>query len=107
MLDILAAGAAGNTAPGWVQFLPIVGMIVIFWFLIFRPQMKKQKEHATKIAAVRKSDQVVTAGGVIGKVTRVDDNYVDVEIAQGVRIKVVKSTLGDILPPGGSKPAND
>ena len=107
MLDILAAGAAGSaSAPGWVQFLPIVGMIVIFWFLIFRPQMKRQKEHAAKIAGVKKNDSVVTAGGVIGKVVRVDDDYVDLEIAQGVKIKVVKSTLGDIVPPGG-KAAND
>ncbi|MEN7536176.1 preprotein translocase subunit YajC [Aurantiacibacter flavus] len=106
MLDILAAGAAGSSPPGWVQFLPIVGMIVIFWFLIFRPQMKRQKEHAAKIAGVKKNDQVVTAGGVIGKIVRVDDDYVDLEIAQGVKIKVVKSTLGDIVPPGG-KPAND
>lgn len=88
-------------------FLPIVGMLLIFWFLLFRPQMKRQKEHAAKIAAVKKSDQVVTAGGVVGKVMRVDDDYVDVEIAQGVRVKVVKSTIGDIVPPGGSTPAND
>jgi len=106
MLDILAAGAAGSAAPGWVQFLPIIGMIVIFWFLIFRPQMKKQKEHAAKISGVKKNDSVVTAGGVIGKVTRVDDDYVDLEIAKDVRIKVVKATLGDIIPPGG-KAAND
>ena len=106
MLDILAAGAGGSATPGWVQFLPIIGMIVIFWFLIFRPQMKKQKEHAAKIAGVKKNDSVVTAGGVIGKVVKVDDDYVDLEVAQGVRIKVVKSTLGDIVPPGG-KAAND
>ena len=106
MLDILAAGASGSATPGWVQFLPIIGMIVIFWFLIFRPQMKKQKEHAAKIAGVKKNDSVVTAGGVIGKVVKVDDDYVDLEVAQGVRIKVVKSTLGDIVPPGG-KAAND
>lgn len=106
MLDILAAGAGGSAAPGWVQFLPIIGMIVIFWFLIFRPQMKKQKEHAAKIAGVKKNDQVVTAGGVMGKVVKVEDDYVDLEIAQGVRVKVVKATLGDIVPPGG-KAAND
>lgn len=106
MLDFLAAAGAGSATPGWVNLLPIVGMIAIFWFLIIRPQMKRQKEHASKIASVKKNDQVVTAGGVIGKVTRVDDEYVDLEVAQGVKIKVVKSTLGDIVPPGG-KPAND
>jgi len=106
MLDFLAAGAAGAAPPGWVQFLPIIGMVAIFWFLIIRPQMKRQKEHQAKIAGVKKGDQVVTAGGILGKVVRVDDDYADVDIAQGVRVKVVKSTLGDIVPPGG-KPAND
>jgi len=106
MLDLLAAGAAGSAPPGWVQFLPIVGMIAIFWFLIIRPQMKRQKEHQMKISGIKKGDQVVTAGGIVGKVVRVDDDYADLEIAQGVRVKAVKSTIGDILPAGG-KPAND
>lgn len=106
MIDFLAAGGAGGAAPGWVQFLPIVGMILIFWFLIIRPQMKRSKEHQTKIAGIKKGDNVVTAGGVVGKVMRVDDAYADIEIAQGVKVKVVKSTIGDIVPPGG-KPAND
>jgi len=107
MLEILAAGTGAAAAPpGWVQFLPIIGMVAIFWFLIIRPQMKRQKEHQAKISAVKKGDQVVTAGGIIGKVTRVDDDYADLEIAQGVKVKVVKSTIGDIVPPGGSA-AND
>lgn len=106
MLDFLAAGAAGSAPPGWVQFLPIIGMIAIFWFLIIRPQMKRQKEHQAKIAGIKKGDQIVTAGGIVGKVVRVDDDYADVEIAQGVRVKTVKATIGDILPTGG-KPAND
>ncbi|WP_338240392.1 preprotein translocase subunit YajC [Aurantiacibacter hainanensis] len=106
MLDILAAASAGDAPPGWLQFLPIVGMILIFWFLLFRPQMKRAKEHQEKVSSLKKNDQVVTAGGIVGKVTKVDDTYAEVEIAQGTRIKVVKSTIGDILKPGG-KPAND
>ena len=90
MLDFLAAGAAGSAPPGWVQFLPIVGMIAIFWFLIIRPQMRRQKEHAAKIASVKKGDQVVTGGGLIGKVVKVDDQYVELELAQGMRVKAVK-----------------
>ena len=81
-------------------------MVAIFWFLLIRPQMRRQKEHAAKIAGVKKGDQVVTAGGLLGKVIKVDDHYAEIEIAQGVRVKAVKSTLGDIVPPGG-KPAND
>ncbi|KLI63154.1 preprotein translocase subunit YajC [Aurantiacibacter marinus] len=106
MLDILAAAGAQAAPPGWVQFLPIIGMVLIFWFLLFRPQMKRAKEHQRKISAIKKNDQIVTAGGVVGKVVKVDDIYAEVEIAQGTRIKVVKSTIGDILQPGG-KPAND
>ena len=106
MLDFLAAGSSASAPPGWLQFLPIIGMVAIFWFLLIRPQMRRQKEHQAKIAGVKKGDQVVTAGGLLGKVIKVDDNYAEIEIAQGVRVKAVKSTLGDIVPPGGT-PAND
>src|SRR6185503_276494 len=106
MLDLLAAGSAAAAPPGWLQFLPIIGMVAIFWFLLIRPQMRRQKEHAAKIAGVKKGDQVVTAGGLLGKVIKVDDQYAEIEIAQGVRVKAVKSTIGDIVPPGGSA-AND
>ena len=106
MLDFLAAGTAAAAPPGWLQFLPIVGMVAIFWFLIIRPQMQRQKQHQAKITAVKKGDQVVTGGGLVGKVLRVDETYADVEIAQGVKVKAVKSTIGDIVPPGGT-PAND
>lgn len=106
--DLLAAAAAGaaGAPPAWISFLPIVGMIAIFWFLIIRPQMKRQKEHQQKIAEVKKGDQVVTAGGLVGKVVKVDDAYVELDLGPNVRVKAIKATLGDIIPPGG-KPAND
>ena len=111
LLTVLAAasGAAGTPAgpPAWVQFLPLVAMGFIFWFLILRPQMKRQKEHLAKVAAIKKGDQVVTAGGLLGKVIKVDEHYVDLELGQNVRVKAVKSTIGDIIPPTGSSPAND
>jgi preprotein translocase subunit YajC len=107
MLDFLAAAAGpAGSAPGWIAFVPYIGIFAIIYFLMIRPQMRQQKTHRDKIAAVKKGDQVVTGGGVVGKVARVDDNYADVEIAQGVKIKVVKSTIADIVPPGGT-PAND
>ena len=106
MLDFLAAGTAAAAPPGWLQFLPIVGMVAIFWFLIIRPQMRQQKVQREKIAAVKKGDQVITAGGLLGKVIKVDEQYAEIEIAQGVRVKAVKSTIGDIVLPGGT-PAND
>ena len=106
MFEILAAAATADAPPAWIQWLSIIGMILIFWFLIIRPQMKRQKEHQQKIEAIKKGDQVVTAGGLVGKVHKVDDTYVELDIAQGVRVKAVKSTIGDIIPPGGSA-AND
>ncbi len=81
-------------------------MVVIFWFLIIRPQMKQQKEHRAKVAAMKKGDQVVTAGGLVGKVVKVDDVYVELELGTNVRVKAIKATIGDIIPPGGT-PAND
>ncbi|MEN8676987.1 MAG: preprotein translocase subunit YajC, partial [Alteriqipengyuania sp.] len=91
MFEILAAAATADAPPAWIQWLPIIGMILIFWFLIIRPQMKRQKEHQQKIEAIKKGDQVVTAGGLVGKVHKVDDTYAELDIAQGVRVKAVKS----------------
>ena len=106
--DLLAAAAAGaaGAPPAWISFLPIIGMIAIFWFLIIRPQMKRQKEHQAKIAAMKKGDQVITAGGLVGKVVKVDDTYVELDLGPNVRVRAVKATIGDIIPPGGT-PAND
>jgi preprotein translocase subunit YajC len=108
VLLLLAAGAAAAGAPpAWIQFLPLVAMGLIFWFLIIRPQMRRQKEHQAKIASIKKGDQVLTGGGLVGKVVRVDDVYADIELAQGVKVKAVKSTITDIISPTGSAPAND
>ena len=110
LLSALSAAGAAATAeapPAWLQFLPLVAMGVIFWFLIIRPQMRRQKEHQAKVAGLKKGDQVVTAGGLVGKVLRVDDHYVDLELGQGVKVKAVKATIGDIIPPGAAAPAND
>jgi preprotein translocase subunit YajC len=105
LLAAAGAGAAG-APPAWISFLPIIGMVAIFWFLIIRPQMKRQKEHQQKVAAMKKGDQVVTAGGLVGKVIKVDDVYVELELGTNVRVKAIKATIGDIIPPGGT-PAND
>jgi preprotein translocase subunit YajC len=108
MIDYLAAAGAGASGgpAGWVNFLPIIGMVLIFWFLIIRPQMKRQKEHQQKVGALKKGDQVVTAGGLVGKVVKVDDTYVELDLGPNVRVKAIKQTIGDVIPPGG-KAAND
>ncbi|MEG3176091.1 preprotein translocase subunit YajC [Sphingomonas sp. RB3P16] len=89
-----------------VQFAPLLLVFVVFYFLILRPQQKRAREQAATIGAVKKGDSVVTAGGVVGKVTKVEDAFVEVEIAPSIKIKVVKATLADVTPLG-SKPAND
>ncbi len=108
-LDLLSAAAAGaaGAPPAWVQFLPFIAVGVIFWFLILRPQMRQQKEHKAKIASIKKGDQVLTAGGLLGKVLKVDDHYAEIELGPNVKVKALKSTISDIVPPTGSAPAND
>lgn len=107
MFDMLAAATDVADPPFLVQLLPLLGMGVIFWLLILRPQTRQQKEHKAKIEAIKKGDQVVTAGGLIGKVLKVDEHYVDLELGQNVRVRAVKNTIGDIIPPGGVAAAND
>ena len=110
LLSLLAAAApaaAPAEPPAYLQFLPLIAMAGIFYFLILRPQMRRQKEQQVKIAGLKKGDQVVTAGGLIGKVIKVEDQTVDLELGPNVRVRAVRATLGDVLPPAGSAPAND
>ncbi|WOE74284.1 preprotein translocase subunit YajC [Alterisphingorhabdus coralli] len=100
------AAAPGAGAPAWISVLPLVAIFIIFYFLLIRPQQKRMKDHQDKIAGVKRGDQVVTGGGLMGKVTKVDDDYVELDLGGGTKVKAVKSTLGDIVPPGG-KAAND
>ena len=104
------AQAAGNapsgTAAFLVQMFPLLAIFVIFYFLLIRPQQRRAKAHQAMIAAVKKNDMVVTGGGLLGKVTRVDEAEVEVELAPNVRVKALKGTLTDVRP-HGQKPAND
>jgi preprotein translocase subunit YajC len=101
------AAAPGGTAAFFIQMMPLALIFVIFWFLLIRPQQQRMKKHRALIDAVKKGDSIVTGGGLIGKVTKVEGDTVEVEIASGVKVKAVKSTLTDITPLGSSKPAND
>ncbi len=92
-----AAGGVGGGGGMLFQMLPFVLIFVVFYFLLIRPQQKRAQEHKTMVSNVRRGDVVVTAGGLVGKVTKVgEDAEVTVEIAEGVRVKVVKTTLSDI-----------
>jgi preprotein translocase subunit YajC len=91
------AGAAG-TGSAFASFLPLVFIFLIMYFLLIRPQQKKMKELKAMVDALRRGDQVVTQGGIIGKVTKVsEDNTVEVEIATGVVVKVIKSTVVSVM----------
>jgi preprotein translocase subunit YajC len=107
LLTLSAAAAGGEAPPAWLQFLPLIAMVAVFWFLILRPQMKRQKEHQAKVAGIKKGDQVLTGGGFLAKVIKVDDHYAELELGTNVRVKALKSTISDVIPPGGSSPAND
>jgi len=83
---------------GLAGFVPIILIFAIMYFLMIRPQQKKMKEHAAMVAALRRGDQVVTQGGLIGKVTKVkEDNEIEVEIASGVKVRVVQTTINTVL----------
>jgi preprotein translocase subunit YajC len=102
---LAAAGGAGSSAF-FVQLFPLLLIFVVFYLFLIRPQQKRAKEHEAKINAVQKNDEVVTGGGLMGKVTKVADDHVEVEIAPNVRVRAVKSTLVSVSP-RGTKAAND
>jgi preprotein translocase subunit YajC len=103
-----SAGAAssGGTAGLLVQFAPLLFIFVIFYFLLIRPQSRRMKEHRDMIGAVKRNDTAVTSGGLIGKVTKVDETEIELEIASGTKVRVVRSMLSEVRP-HGAKPAND
>ena len=97
----LFGGLGGPDSPLTSFMIPLVLMFVIMYFLILRPQQKRQKQHQEMIKNVRKGDTVVTSGGLVGKVTKVvDDDQVEVEIADGVRIRQMRSMLADVRAKG-------
>ncbi|KNX43077.1 MAG: preprotein translocase subunit YajC [Roseovarius sp.] len=80
------------------QFIPLILIFVIMYFLLIRPQQKKLKEHKAMVDALRRGDQIVTQGGLIGKVAKVkDDNEIEVELSEGVKVRVVRSTIAQVL----------
>jgi len=99
-----SAQSAGSTVMLVLQFV-LLGLVL--YLFVLRPQQKKMKEHRALIDAVKKGDTVTTGGGLIGKVTKVEDAVVEIEIATNVRVRAVKASLSDVTPAGGTKPAND
>ncbi|RYD49150.1 MAG: preprotein translocase subunit YajC [Sphingomonadales bacterium] len=106
-----AAGAAGSSGGGAmgaiVSLMPLVLIFVVFYFLMIRPQQKRMKELQNSVNSVKKGDQVVTGGGLLGKVTKVTDSEVEIELGPNVKVRAIKSTLQSVTPAGTGKPAND
>ncbi len=114
-----AQAAGGGGESGLVTLLPLVLIFVVFYFLLIRPQQKKMKHHREMVGNLRRGDKVVTGGGLIGKVSKVDDSELQIELAEGVKVKVVRHTISEVLtkPEPGDKaqekgkpapsPAND
>ena len=98
-----AQGAAIGGDAGWTGLLPIVLMFVLLYFMMIRPQMKRAKEHKTMTEALQKGDEVVAAGGLLGKITKVTDAYVAIEIAPSVEISVQRLAVQTLLPKGTIK----
>lgn len=97
------AQTAGGAEAGMMSFLPIILMFIVLYFLMIRPQMKRQKEHKSMTEGLAKGDEIVTAGGVVGKVTKVGEAYVTVEISEGNEILVQKTAVATLLPKGTIK----
>jgi preprotein translocase subunit YajC len=101
-----ASGSAGSTMGFLGGIAPLLFIFVIFYFLLIRPQQRRLKAHQEMVGAVKIRDTAVTTGGLIGRVTKVDEGEVELEVAPNVRVRVVKSMLSDVRP-HGQKPAND
>src|SRR5215475_5006946 len=106
-----AAAPQGDLFGQLGTFAPLVLIFVVFYFLMIRPQQKKQKDHQAMVRAAKRGDRIVTSGGIVGTITKANDadNEVEVEIAQGVKVRVVRSAIADLLnrTPEAAKPAKD
>jgi len=98
-----AAQGAASPESGLLGMLPLVLMFVVLYFVMIRPQMKRQKEAKAMIEALAKGDEVVTAGGVIGKISKLGDNFIHLEVANGVELQIQRSAITQVLPKGSLK----
>jgi len=102
--DALAEGAAaGGTQGSLLGMLPLVLIFVLFYFMLIRPQTKRAKEHKNMVAALDKGDEIVTNGGMLGKIIELDDNFLTVEIAEGIQVKVQRQAVATLVPKGTVK----
>jgi len=102
------AQAAGQGAAGspFMGILPIIGLFVLFYFILIRPQQKRVKEHKNLVASLKKGDEIVTNGGLLGKLTDVSEQFVTVQLADDVEVKLQRSAVATVLPKGSIKSAS-
>lgn len=100
-----AYAQTGSAESGLMSFLPLIILFAIFYFLLIRPQMKRAKEHKNMVAALGMDDEVVTSGGLLGRITHMDENFISMEIADGIRVKVQRHAIAAIMPKGTIKAA--
>ena len=98
-----AAAAGGDMQSSLMSMLPLLLMFVVLYFVMIRPQMKKQKEHKAMVDALAKGDEIITAGGFLGKVSKLGDSFLSIEVANGVEIQMQRSAVVQVLPKGTIK----
>jgi preprotein translocase subunit YajC len=98
-----AAAGAGDTQSTLISMLPLVLMFVVLYFVMIRPQMKRQKEHKAMVEALAKGDEIVTAGGFLGKVSKIGETYIGVELADGMEVQMQRTAVVQVLPKGTIK----
>jgi preprotein translocase subunit YajC len=98
-----AQAAGGDTQSTMLGLLPLVLMFVVLYFVMIRPQMKRQKEHKAMVEALAKGDEVITAGGLLGKVSKIGEAYIGVELTDGVEVQMQRSAVVQVLPKGSLK----
>ena len=96
-------GAPSSGGNQWMSFLPLILLFVVFYFLLIRPQQKKAKQQKQFIENLKKGDEVVSGGGVLGRITEIGENFVQLEIAEGVQIRIQKQAISSLMPKGTYK----
>lgn len=105
--DAMAQTASsGGQDPGFLGLLPLILIFVIFYFLLMRPQIKRAKEHRKMVDTLNKNDEVVTSGGIMGRITKIEEQFVVLEVADGIRLRFQRSSIASLLPKGTLKESN-
>ncbi len=97
------AQEAASQSGGLISFLPLIVIFALFYFMLIRPQMKRAKEHRQLVSGLQKGDEIVTSGGLLGKITQIEDSFVTVKVAQNVEIKVQRHAVASVMPKGTLK----